>query len=619
MLPLTRPSPLRRMRVSRARRSLPGLPPDFPTRDHPAPPRLVPPIVATVQPAVPAERAADGRWLRFILVLAPVAAVAVGATGIALSLVSNPLEIVTALVLPLVILALLGLGDRPAPRVAAALSLNVEALLTGIVSPAGMAFALVLPLIAVRLVQPGTRGRSLVIVFGISAATAIVGVAARLTIGPARTLMPAGSVILAIVSFAAVSAFALGLDWRATGHLTATLAASEAELAERVAAEGRLRETSEILSAILTSSPVATQAFDRRRNVIVWNPASERTFGWTAEEVVGRPLPAEMLPAEERDASRERIERTLAGSTTNGERVRRLTKDGDERWVDIYAAPLLDHDGTAIGIAGQMVDVTDRVRMEAQLTQAQKMGAVGLLASGIAHDFNNTLTAAGGYAELIRSGSEGAVRDDATTLIEVVDRGRQLTRQLLDFARRGDGEPGQVDVRDVVIGIEPLIRRLIGSNVIVELSLGGEPLHASIQVGQLEQSLINLAINARDAMPGGGRLRITADTVAPDDQPRAAEGALTIVAVGRDRRRRPDDIEIIVADAGAGIPPKVIANIFEPFYTTKPAGVGTGLGLAMVRGFVETAGGSLTVSSGPGKGTAFAIRLPRSARSVATG
>jgi len=359
---------------------------------------------------------------------------------------------------------------------------------------------------------------------------------------------------------------------------------------------------------------VATQAFDRRRNVIVWNPASERTFGWTADEVVGRPLPAKMIPAADREASRERIERTLAGSTTSGDRVRRLTKDGGERWVDIYAAPLLDHDGTPIGIAGQMVDVTDRVRMEAQLTQAQKMGAVGLLASGIAHDFNNTLTAAAGYAELIRSNSDGVIREDATTLMEVVDRGRQLTRQLLDFARRGDGEPGHVDIRDVVIGIEPLIRRLIGGSVTVELSLASEPLYASVHTGQLEQSLVNLAINARDAMPGGGRLLITVDIAGPDHRAQPDEGNVTVVAVGRDRRRRPDDLEIIVVDTGAGIPPSMIANVFEPFFTTKPFGVGTGLGLAMVRGFVETTGGSLTVTSGPGKGTSFAIRMPRSAR-----
>ena len=561
------------------------------------------------------------------MVVAPIVAIGVGVVGIALSLVTDPLELVTAFVVPLAIVGALALGDRPAPRLAAALALNVEALLTGAVSPAGMAFALVLPLIAVGLVQPLIRGRALGVVFGLSAVTAVLGVAEAVTIGPARGVMPPGSAFLVVVSFAAVTAFALALNWRATRHLSATLAAAESEICERATAERQLRETSEILSAILRSSPVATQAFDRNRNVIVWNPASERTFGWTAEEVVGRSLPEAMVPIDDRESSRERIMRTLGGSTTNGDRVRRLTKDGDERWVDIYAAPLLDRDGEAIGIAGQMVDVTDRVRIEAQLTRAQKMGAVGLLVSGIAHDFNNTLTAAGGYAELIRSSSDGPVRDDATTLIEVIDRGRELTRQLLDFARRGDGEAGLVDLRHVVAGVEPLIRRLIGNTIAVELSLSGEPLSASVQVGQLEQSLINLAINARDAMPDGGVLRIAVDmagargwsaaeggTAAADWQ-LAAKDLETIVAVGCERPGHSDDLEITVTDNGVGIPTTVLASVFEPFFTTKPVGAGTGLGLAMVRGFVEAAGGALIVTSRVGLGTSFTIRLPRAAQS----
>jgi PAS domain S-box-containing protein len=630
MLPLTRPSPIRRTRVRRSQRPSIDRSPGLGAVPHLAPPTLARPdrrardIARTVSPPAATATVPDGRWLRVVLIVAPTVAIGIGVAGVALSLVSDSMELLTALVVPLAIIGALALGDRPAPRLAAALALDVEALLTGAVSPAGMAFAPVLPLIAVGLVQPLIRGRALLVIFGLSAVTAVLGMAEAVTIDPARGVMPPGSALLTVVSFAAVTAFALALNWRATRHLSTTLAAAETEIRERATAEGRLRETSEILSAILTSSPVATQAFDRNRKVIVWNPASERTFGWTAEEVVGRSLPEEMIPLADRVTSRERIMRTLAGSVTNGDRVRRLTKDGDERWVDIYAAPLLDHDGSAIGIAGQMVDVTDRVRMEAQLLQAQKMGAVGLLASGIAHDFNNTLTAARGYAELIRNNAYGPTRTDVTTLIEVVDRGRQLTRQLLDFARRGDGKPGEVDVRDVVTGIEPLIRRTIGGAINVEVSLAAGPLPASIHVGQLEQSLINLAINARDAMPGGGRLRITAGTpavaveeVAVSDAPGAdpaqtrMDALATVVAVGRDRSTRPDDIEIVVADNGVGIPESVMVSVFEPFFTTKPVGVGTGLGLAMVRGFVEAAGGALIVTSEVGVGTSFTIRLPR--------
>jgi PAS domain S-box-containing protein len=546
-----------------------------------------------------------------VLVLSPLAALGVGVAAMALSLVTNPLQFVTAFLLPVAILGALALGDRPAGRVAAAIGLDLEALLTGAVNPDGMAFALVLPLIAVGLVQPLLHGRALLLGFGLSAFTAIVGVGLAVTIGPAHGLLPAGSAVLTVIAFGAVTAFALALNWRATQHLSATLAAAEAEIAERDAAEGRLRETSEILSAILTSSPVATQAFDHERRIMVWNPASERTFGWTAHEVVGRPLPEAMIPTEDRASSAARFERTLAGATTRGERVRRLTKDGDERWVDIYAAPLVGRDGMAIGIAGQMVDVTDRVGMEAQLAQAQKMGAVGLLASGIAHDFNNTLAAVRGYGELIRGATDGRTRGDATALLEAVDRGRLLTRQLLDFARRGDSEAALVDVRNVVLGVEPMIRRLIGETITIEMALDGEPLVARIQVGQLEQALINLAINARDAMPGGGTLRIALGSARDVIEPRrVGDGVAAMVAVARGARSRPDDLEIVVSDSGVGIPSGLLASVFEPFFTTKPVGIGTGLGLAMVRGFVETAGGSLVVTSDIGVGTTFTIRLP---------
>ncbi len=548
------------------------------------------------EPRAPAIVAPDGPGLRLVLALAPLAAVGVGLAGIGLRVISEPVEVVTAVILPLAILAAIALGERPGPRLAAAALIDLEAILAGAVNPAGMAFAVVLPLIAVGLALPIVRGRPLAILFLASALSAVAGVAAAVSIGPDRTILPPGGAPLSVLAFGAVTTFALGLHWRTTRHLSATLTAAEKEIAERIATERRLRETSAILSAILTSSPVATQAFGRDGKVILWNPASERTFGWSADELVGKPLPAAMVPADDREPSQARIERTFSGGTVNGERVRRLTKDGAERWIDIYAAPLLGPDGEAIGIAGQLVDVTERVRMEAELAQAQKMGAVGLLASGIAHDFNNTLTAAGGYAELIRTETTGSIRADADALIDVVERGRDLTRRLLDFARRSEGAPSEVDLRDVVIGLEPLLRRLIGSTIAIELRLAAEPMRARVQVGQLEQALINLAINARDAMPDGGRLRIG---LTPADGDATGHG----ITSGR--------VVLIVEDTGVGIPPTVVSSIFEPFFTTKPIRAGTGLGLAMVRGFVETAGGAIGVRSEPGQGTRFTIELPR--------
>jgi signal transduction histidine kinase len=215
------------------------------------------------------------------------------------------------------------------------------------------------------------------------------------------------------------------------------------------------------------------------------------------------------------------------------------------------------------------------------------MGAVGLLASGIAHDFNNTLTAARGYAELIRGSSDPAAVADADAILEAVARGQQLTRELLDFARKDEAQATVVDLRRVIGGIEPLIRRLIGGTVAVELRLPSEPVFVRIVVGQLEQALVNLALNARDAMPDGGVV-----TIALVQVPGEAEA----------------DIEVI--DTGVGIPDTLIDTVFEPFMTTKPPGKGTGLGLAMVSGFAENASGRLTVRSEVGKGTTFSIRLP---------
>lgn len=351
--------------------------------------------------------------------------------------------------------------------------------------------------------------------------------------------------------------------------------------------------TTDVLSAIIQSSPVATQAFALDRTVTIWNPASERLFGWTADELIGRTLPREMTPDDERATSMARIERTIGGATVEGDRVRRLTKSGEIRWIDIYAAPLRDRAGRPIGVVGQLIDVTDRVELEAQLLEAQKMAMVGLLASGLAHDFNNTLAVAGGFATLIEETStDSEIRADARAILDVVERAGGILRQLLSFARRAENSSRPVDVRLVVDALLPLLRQLIGPEIRIDTELADEPMIARLDAGQLDQALINLAINARDAMPRGGRLTIA---VAP---------------VGR----RGSSIEIAVRDSGSGIAPEIQARMFEPLFTTKEPGKGSGLGLSMVRGFAAAAGGDVAVDSTPGRGSTFSIRLPRVSR-----
>ena len=338
------------------------------------------------------------------------------------------------------------------------------------------------------------------------------------------------------------------------------------------------------------SSPVATQALALDRTVTIWNPASERLFGWTADEVIGRKLPREMTPDDERASSMARIERTLGGATVAGDRVRRLTKSGEIRWIDIYAAPLRDRAGRPIGVVGQLIDVTERVELEAQLLEAQKMAVVGLLASGLAHDFNNTLAVADGFATLIEETStDSEIQADARAILDVVERARGVLRQLLSFARPAENSSRPVDVRLVVDGLLPLLRQLIGPEIRIDTELADEPMIARLDAGQLDQALINLAVNARDAMPRGGRLTIA------------------VTSVGR----HGSSIEIAVRDSGSGIPPEIQARMFEPLFTTKEPGDGSGLGLSMVRGFAAAAGGDVAVDSTPGRGSTFSIRLPR--------
>jgi PAS domain S-box-containing protein len=548
----------------------------------------------------------DSPAIRAILYLAPIAALVVGLGAALADPTPTTGEILTTVVMPTLVGVFVLLGrTRPASLRIAAFGLNIEAILAGCFVTVGLAFAVVLPIVGIGLVQPQLRGRQMIGALLAAGLAAVAGVAAAVIVGPARTLFAGMPVLLPIAGFATIVVFGLALQWRANRQLFAALALAEGEIGARDRAEAELDRTSDILSAIVRSSPVATQAFDLDRNVTIWNPASEKIFGWSADEVVGRPMPLAMTPPEDRMPSQARIARTMAGDVTTGDRVRRLTKDGEERVIDIYAAPLRDRRGRAIGVAGQLVDVTERVQLEAQLLHAQKMEAIGLLASGLAHDFNNTLTVAGGFAELIKAETADAqVAIDAAAIVEVVEKARELTRRLLAVARDTSRPSEPVDVSDVVVELAPLLRQLLGGQVEVELDLPDRPLVACLDTGQLEQALINLAVNARDAMPEGGT--ITIGIRATDPSASGAGG----VAGSTAATPQGSLVEIFVRDTGTGIAAEVLKQVFEPFFTTKPTDKGSGLGLAMVSGFAARAGGEVTVASEPGAGTTFAIRLP---------
>jgi PAS domain S-box-containing protein len=541
-----------------------------------------------IEPRHDVATPSEGPGLRTVLVVAPTLAFAVGVIRVTME--SNPQlgYLAASIGVPLVLVILLALGVRRRDaRPLASAALFVEAVLAGAFLPAGLAVAAVLPIIGVTLIQGVLRERALAWILVIAGGASTTGIALAVLVGPARGLFGSSPALLTIGAFIAIVVFALALVWRSTHELRSALDHAQDQISARGAAELELDRATEILSAIVRSSPVATIAFAHDRRVTLWNRAAERTFGWKAEEVLGGPLPEAMVPDDARASWAARIDRTIGGAITNGDRVRRQTKDGRSLWIDIYAAPLRDRTGRSIGIAGQLVDVSDRVELEAQLLQAQKMETIGLLASGIAHDFNNTLTAAGGFAALIDlATTDEGIRTDAREILAAVERARLLTRKLLAFGRQSEYAIRSVDARAIVSGLTPLIRQLIGPETEIRVENAPRPAMVRIDTGQLEQALINLAVNARDAMPGGGRLTLGV------------------------RPFGPGIIEISVRDSGTGIPVELRDRIFEPFFTTKAHGFGSGLGLPMVRGFTSAAGGVVTVESEVGIGTTFHIRLP---------
>ena len=544
----------------------------------------------------------ENAWLLVILVAGPVLAVVGACLGLLLSPVVNPAFVVAGVALPLVAVIFLGAGlVNGRLLVVAAVLLNVEALAAAAMLPAGIAVAIVLPMISIALVQGLLQTRPLLWASIAAAVVATVGVALAVLVGPARILFVGSATAVTIGCFTALVAFALALDWRSTHRLRMALDAAESEIAARNAAEASLARTSSLLSALVDGSPLATQAFTLDRTVTIWNPAAERIFGWTADEIIGQPLPPAMMPDDERESSIERIRKTVAGEPARGDRVRRLTKDGREVWIEIYGSVLHGADGRPIGVAGQLADVTERVAIEAQLAHAERLEAIGRVAGGIAHDFNNTLTAIGGFAALIgdETADPAAVRADAATIVDVVERSRELTRQLLAFARRSTLQPTIVDVRSAVTSVEPMLHRILDGSVAVTIRQPDDALMARVDAGQLEQALLNLAVNASDAMGEGGtltvcmrRVRVAAGDIA--DEPDAS-GPFVAIAV---------------SDTGSGMTPDVMARVFEPFYTTKETGRGTGLGMAMVRDFVRQSGGSVRLESTPGEGTTVELLFP---------
>jgi PAS domain S-box-containing protein len=354
----------------------------------------------------------------------------------------------------------------------------------------------------------------------------------------------------------------------------------------------------EHLEALIQASPLAIQEFDLDGRVRLWNAAAERIYGWRSEEVVGKATPT--IPETERESHEGLLDRLRRGEVLTEVDTTRLRKDGEKIHVRISAAPIFDDTGSVCGITSLAADITAQKSLEEQLLQAQKMEAIGQLAGGIAHDFNNLLTAISASSDLLLARLEPAnpMRADLDEIRAAADRATALTRQLLAFSRRQVLRPRVLDLNACIRELASLLERLIGDDVKLVTRLDPDLGHIKADPAQIQQVILNLALNARDAMPDGGRLTIESANVdsSSDAHVHGLPGSYVLLTV---------------ADEGHGMDADTLGRVFEPFFTTKGRNGGTGLGLATVYGIVKQSGGNVWAESEPGHGATFRVYLPR--------
>ncbi|MGH7508800.1 MAG: MASE1 domain-containing protein [Gemmatimonadales bacterium] len=389
------------------------------------------------------------------------------------------------------------------------------------------------------------------------------------------------------------------------GLLAVTTLLLAARTSERNAAARAVTESEAHYRVLFEGHPHPLWVYDRETlRFLAVNEAAVRHYGYSREEFLGMTL-EDIRPPEDVERLRERRSSSEDGLLDAGE-WRHRKKDGTV--IDVAITRHTLSVGTRRAALAMAQDVSKRKVLEGQLLQAQKMEAVGQLAGGIAHDFNNLLTATLACCDLLTE-ELGSASNGARGLVQEIQaaaqRAASLTGQLLAFSRKQILQPKLLDVNEVLADLESLLRRLIREDVEIALALASGPKPVFADPNQLEQVVINLAVNARDAMPSGGRLTIE---TALREVPEADARALGLSRSGK-------VVALTVRDTGIGMDAKTLARIFEPFYTTKESGKGTGLGLSMVHGFVRQSGGAVEVHSELGQGSAFTVLLPWERRS----
>ena len=373
-----------------------------------------------------------------------------------------------------------------------------------------------------------------------------------------------------------------------------------ANITDRHRAETNLHDIQKRLKDAQVIANMGSWTWEPSTNQVWWSEAIFELFGATPETL---PPSFEafisLLDEKDQTNARERVQKVLDGGDGFADEMRIRRPDGRVLWINSVGRALRDDQGNLLRVYGFDQDISDRRRLEEQLRQAQKMEAVGRLAGGVAHDFNNLLTVIQGYCEVLLFKFTDSPKNKASieAIQQAADRAAQLTRQLLAFSRKALIEKRTLDLNEVVMQLEIMLRRLIPTNIEVEIKLHPTPCYIEADPTQIDQVILNLALNARDAMPDGGKLSIVTDQV---------QRALSESPIGNEVGSF-NYVQLCVSDTGQGMSDEVKSRIFEPFFTTKEKGKGTGLGLAVVHGIVNQARGQISVETAVNQGTKFTI------------
>jgi len=379
---------------------------------------------------------------------------------------------------------------------------------------------------------------------------------------------------------------------------------SSVDITERIRAAEALAESEERFRTVFEGAPLGMTIVDMAGKVIACNASCRKTLGIGAEEAVTTATFDELTHPENREADAARYQELVRGEVDQCRQEKLyLLHDGRTACADLHLYLLRGHQGEPRYIIGMAVDITEQKLLETQLRQAQRMETIGTLAGGVAHDFNNMLTVIKGYCDLLmdRLADRADVRSQVQHIDQAAEQAASLTRQLLAFSRQQVLQPKVFNLGDLVTKADKLLRRLIGEHI--EMVTMTSPNLGSVKAdpGQIESVIFNLAVNARDAMPNGGKMTLETANVELDE----AYGRQHLGATpGR-------YVMLAVSDTGVGMDEKTVAHIFEPFFTTKEVGKGTGLGLSTVYGILNQSGGYVWVYSEPGRGTTFRVYLPR--------